>query len=109
MRSHSGEKPFACSYCDKTFSILWNLHQHERLHTNSKPYKCPLCPAAYRHNVVLKNHLATSHPASEIAASKQNEMNALSSTVVENTTAEENHSNSDGNNSNNCPAVEEGN
>ncbi|XP_039977900.1 zinc finger protein 184-like [Xiphias gladius] len=43
MRCSSGEKPFSCSECDKTFSYSYLLGRHMRTHTGEKPFICSFC------------------------------------------------------------------
>ena len=43
----SSQRPqmFRCKFCDKSFSRLWLLKDHENLHSNQKPYSCHICGA----------------------------------------------------------------
>lgn len=61
IRTHTKEKPLACSHpgCTKRYAHSSNLRAHERTHLNIKPYSCHYdgCGKAFAHSVSLKEHI----------------------------------------------------
>ncbi|XP_067000699.2 oocyte zinc finger protein XlCOF6 isoform X1 [Anabrus simplex] len=56
---HNGEKPFACSECDKTYIKRSLLEAHQRLHTGERPFECNLCHKRFHDKPTLKSHSMT--------------------------------------------------
>ena len=46
-RTHTGDKPYACSMCPRRFGQKCHVAPHERTHTSEKPYACSMCPRRF--------------------------------------------------------------
>lgn len=50
MLVHTGEKPYKCKHCDKSYSQCYDLTTHLRKkHFGDLIYKCETCPEAFRY------------------------------------------------------------
>jgi len=61
MRVHTGERPFACLMCRKSFNQKNALQIHMKKHTGERPYICPFCQYAFTQKGNLKTHIQRSH------------------------------------------------
>jgi Zinc finger, C2H2 type len=49
--------PCLIAGCRKTFSRLYSLRAHQRIHSLHRPFHCKICPASFARNHDLKRHV----------------------------------------------------
>ncbi|XP_055307794.1 gastrula zinc finger protein XlCGF52.1-like [Sitodiplosis mosellana] len=59
MRTHSGETPFQCVECSKSFSRIDYRKAHMCTHTTKLPFKCLICHRGFLKNDKRKAHQRT--------------------------------------------------
>lgn len=64
-RTHTGEKPFKCGFCDYRSAQCGNLLVHERRHRGEKPYPCPFCSYAGVKSSATTAHVRSAHPGED--------------------------------------------
>ena len=57
----SGERPFACKLCEKSFNQKNALQIHLKKHSGDKPHKCTYCDNAFTQKGNLKTHIKRAH------------------------------------------------
>lgn len=56
QRVHNAEKMFSCKFCIKSFYYKHHLVIHERVHTGEKPFKCRYCEKNFTQSNTLRSH-----------------------------------------------------
>ena len=53
----SGERPFKCTMCSKTFNQKGALQVHMTKHTGERSHMCQFCPATFAQKGNLRAHI----------------------------------------------------
>ena len=68
MHRGPGEKQvYTCGTCHKAFARKESLKKHERIHTGEKPYACKYCDYRSFQSSNLNTHIRTKHIAELVA------------------------------------------
>lgn len=58
---HTGNKPYQCPECPKTFAQQSHISAHLRTHTGERPYECEECGRTFRQSGHLQSHQRRVH------------------------------------------------
>ncbi|XP_018428976.1 PREDICTED: gastrula zinc finger protein XlCGF8.2DB-like [Nanorana parkeri] len=56
LYNQTGERPFSCSVCEKSFVMKRALVRHQKIHTGERPHLCSVCGKSYIEKANLLMH-----------------------------------------------------
>ncbi|KAJ2891285.1 hypothetical protein IWW38_003687 [Coemansia aciculifera] len=76
-RTHTNERPYACTMCDQRFSRNHDLKRHTKIHTGKKPFTCEYCDRKFARADALGRHKSGVPTCKRAGANKKNIKPAL--------------------------------
>jgi len=55
-RPGASSTQYVCGFCERQFSKSYNLKIHVRTHTDERPFVCTICNKAFRRKDHLRDH-----------------------------------------------------
>ncbi|XP_046858975.1 zinc finger protein 99-like isoform X2 [Xenia sp. Carnegie-2017] len=80
-----GEKPHACTTCERQFRQTSHLKVHERTHSGERPFHCHFCDRAFIDSSTMKRHERLHNEPSQTDAVIANDNDVMQSDVVRTT------------------------
>jgi uncharacterized Zn-finger protein len=71
MRTHTADRPFACSQCGRKFARQHDRNRHEKLHWGIKPYACNHCQKPFARMDALNRHLRVENGCQQLHQQQQ--------------------------------------
>ena len=59
IKTHTGDKPYQCIYCNKVLKSNIGHIRHLKIHTQDNPYHCRQCDKAFSQNIEFQKHIRT--------------------------------------------------